>query len=303
MFPIFAAVLTLVCVSAMTALSNQVGSGFWVPFGAACGACVGSFLNVVAHRFPKMLERAWRRDSLEFLKLPAEPEGPAFNLAVPQSRCPHCGHQIRAYENIPVISYLFLRGRCSSCSSPISMRYPLVELFTGLLTAAIFSLLGATAAAAIACGFVWVSLAIALIDAETFLIPDELSQPLLWAGLLLAYFGHGPALSTALMGAVVGYGSLWLVNASYKLLRKREGMGHGDFKYLAACGAFVGVKPLALVILSASVVGTFVAIGSALAHSKQVKGDTALPFGPCLALGACATLLLKDYLPLHLWAS
>lgn len=300
MFPLFATALSIACVIAMALLSNQVGSSFWVPFGAACGACVGSFLNVVAHRFPKMLEQAWRRESRELLELPAEPAGPVFNLAVPQSRCPHCGHQIRWYENIPVLSYLMLRGRCSSCSNPISMRYPLVELFTCLVTAAIFALFGATAATVIACGFVWVSLAIARIDAETFLIPDDLSLPLLWAGLALSYFGYGPALATAVMGAMVGYSSLWLVNATYKLLRKVDGMGYGDFKYLAACGAFLGAKPLALVIVAASVAGTLVAVGCALFREKSVKGTTALPFGPYLAAGACAVLLLKAYLPAHL---
>jgi leader peptidase (prepilin peptidase)/N-methyltransferase len=300
MFPILAALLTAAAVGAMAYFSPQAGSGFWVPFGAACGVCVGSFLNVVAHRFPKMLERAWRRDSLEFLQLPAEPEAPAFNLAVPQSRCPHCGHQIRAYENIPVVSYLFLRGRCSSCSKPISMRYPMVELFTGLITAAAFALFGATTATVVACGFIWVSLAIALIDAETFLIPDDLSLPLLWAGLALSYCGYGPTLATSVLGAMVGYGSLWLVNGAYKLVRKVEGMGHGDFKYLAACGAFLGAKPLVVVILAASVVGVALALGSAFIRSKTVKGDTALPFGPYLALGACTVLLLKEYLPTYL---
>lgn len=300
MLPILAALLTAAAVSAMACFSTQAGSGFWVPFGAACGACVGSFLNVVAHRFPKMLGRAWRRDSLEFLELPAEPEGPAFNLAVPQSRCPHCGHQIRSYENIPVVSYLFLRGKCSSCSNPISMRYPLVELFTCVLTAAIFALFGATATAAVVCGFVWVSLAIALIDAETFLIPDDLSMPLLWTGIALSYFGYGPALATAVLGAMVGYCSLWMVNAAYKLVRKVEGMGHGDFKYLAACGAFLGAKPLVVVILAASVVGTLLAVASALLRKKAVTGATALPFGPYLALGACAVLLIKQYLPAYL---
>lgn len=300
MLPLLAAILALVCVTAMALISNQVGSSFWVPFGAACGACVGSFLNVVAHRFPVMLERAWRRDSLALLQLPAEPEAEPFNLAVPQSRCPHCGHQIRAYENIPVLSYLFLRGRCSSCSKPISTRYPLVELFTCVVTAATFALFGATTATAITCGFIWVSLAIALIDAETFLIPDDLSLPLLWAGLALSYFGYGPGLATAVLGAMVGYGSLWLVNAAYKLVRKVNGMGNGDFKYLAACGAFLGAKPLALVILAASVVGTFIAIGSALVRDKTVKGQPPLPFGPYLALGACTVLLFKAYLPEHL---
>jgi leader peptidase (prepilin peptidase)/N-methyltransferase len=284
----------------MAVLTSQTAGPFWVVFGAACGACIGSFLNVVAHRVPLMIERANRRECLDYLELPADPVVPPLTLSVPRSRCPHCGHQIRAYENIPVLSYLFLRGRCSSCSAPISMRYPLVELFTGVVTAGIFALFGATMASVLACGFVWVSLAIALIDAETFLIPDELSQPLLWAGLALSYFGYGLSLPAAILGAMVGYCSLWLVNFSYKLVRKVQGMGHGDFKYLAACGAFLGAKPLVVVILAASVIGTAITFAVAMLRGKAVKGDLKLPFGPYLVLGACATLLFKAYLPPHL---
>lgn len=297
-----AALFSACFIAALAWTSHLPGGAFWVVFGAFCGACAGSFLNVVAYRLPIMMQRAWVRDSREVLELPPEPEGALFNLALPRSRCPSCGHQIPWYENIPVLSYLHLRGRCSSCANPISMRYPLVEMFAGLITAVVFAVHGGTVQSVIVSGFVWVSLVIALIDADTFLIPDDLSLPLVWAGLLLSLFGFGPPLAAAVMGAAVGYGCLWAVNGAYKLLRGHDGMGAGDFKYLAACGAFLGAKPLAIVIIIAAGAAVLLTFGAALFKDQKVKGGTALPFGPYLAVGAVATLMLKAYLPAHLAA-
>lgn len=296
-----AALLSACFIATLAWTSSLPGGAFWVVFGALSGACVGSFVNVVVYRLPIMMQRAWARDSREVLELPPVPEE-KFNLSLPRSRCPNCGHQIKWYENIPVFSYLYLRGRCSSCTNPISMRYPLVELFAGILISVVFAMYGATAQSVVVSGFVLVSLAIALIDADTLLIPDDLSIPLVWAGLLVSLFGFGPPLAAAVLGAAVGYGCLWAVNGAYKLLRGHDGMGAGDFKYLAACGAFLGAKPLAVVIVLASGAAVLLTFGMALVKDEKVKGGTALPFGPYLAIGAVATLLLKAYLPAHLAA-
>lgn len=297
MLLLFASLFSAAAVGIMAATTSQPAGVFWVLLGAAFGACIGSFLNVVAYRLPVMLQRAWRRESRDFLELPVEPAEPRFDLALPRSRCPHCNHQISARDNIPVLGYAFLRGRCAHCKAPISARYPSVELAAGVATAAVLALFGPTVHALVVCGFLWASLAIALIDADTFLIPDDLSQPLLWAGLLVSVAGLGPTPVSALLGAAAGYGALWTVNAAYKLVRKVDGMGQGDFKYLAACGAFLGAKPLVVVILVASVTGVLWSVFSTLRGARAVSANTAMPFGPFLAFAACAVLMLHAWLP------
>jgi leader peptidase (prepilin peptidase)/N-methyltransferase len=289
--------ISLASVCALAFYTDLHWDRFWVVYGAIFGACIGSFLNVVIYRLPVMLERQWTRDCKEHLGLPDDPPEPKFNLAVPRSRCPKCGRQIRALENIPILSYAFLRGRCAGCATPISIRYPLVEMLCGVLTAAAFAVFGASYLAIAVSAFLLVSVAIALIDADTMIIPDDLSLPLLWGGLLLSAAGIGISLQDAVLGAAVGYGSLWAVNAAYKLLRKFDGMGQGDFKYLSAAGAFLGMKPLVIVVCVASLAAVLNALVGAALRSKAVERTTQMPFGPWLALGAGATLLAKPYWP------
>ncbi|MEP6996963.1 MAG: A24 family peptidase, partial [Betaproteobacteria bacterium] len=207
-------------------------------FAAIIGLCVGSFLNVVIHRLPKMLERGWREQCAE-LAGEAPVRVPAYNLIVPGSQCPSCGHRIGILENIPVVSYLFLRGHCLACRAPISVRYPLVELSAAALAIAAIMRFGATPAALAACVFLWMLLALTLIDFDTQLLPDNLTLPLLWAGLLANVLGVAPIVSLrdAVIGAIAGYMALWIVYWLFKLIRGKEGMGYGDFKLLAALGA------------------------------------------------------------------
>lgn len=244
------------------------------------GLCIGSFLNVVIHRLPQMMERAWRLESAELLEVTA-PESPALTLAKPASRCPQCGHRIRWYENVPVLSWLLLRGRCSACKTPISPRYPLVEIATGLLFALLAWRFGAQPTVLAWCAFVATLLALSGIDWDTTLLPDSLTLPLLWAGLVAAALGWTLPLSTAVWGAVFGYLSLWSVYWLFKLTTGKEGMGAGDFKLLAALGAWLGWQMLLPIVLGASLIGAVVGIamklGGALHEGRYV------PFGPFLA--------------------
>jgi leader peptidase (prepilin peptidase)/N-methyltransferase len=244
------------------------------------GLCIGSFLNVVIHRLPQMMEWAWRLESAELLEVTA-PESPALTLAKPASRCPQCGHRIRWYENVPVLSWLLLRGRCSACKTPISPRYPLVEIATGLLFALLAWRFGAQPTVLAWCAFVATLLALSGIDWDTTLLPDSLTLPLLWAGLVAAALGWTLPLSTAVWGAVFGYLSLWSVYWLFKLTTGKEGMGAGDFKLLAALGAWLGWQMLLPIVLGASLIGAVVGIamklGGALHEGRYV------PFGPFLA--------------------
>ena len=254
------------------------------------GLLVGSFLNVVIYRLPVMMERAWQIEARAILSLPEQPPATPFNLAKPASRCPVCGHQIRWYENIPLLSWLFLRGRCSSCSTAISARYPLIELGAGLIAAVTAWHVGYSLWlwALIPAG--WVLLALAMIDFDTTLLPDDLTYPLMWAGLLLAVTGISPvSLNDAVLGAAAGYLALWSVYWAFKLLTGKEGMGYGDFKLLAALGAWLGWQLLPLVILLSSLVGAVV--GGALLLSGLVKRDQGIPFGPYLAGAGWIALL------------
>ncbi|MCW5654994.1 A24 family peptidase [Hydrogenophaga sp.] len=259
------------------------------------GLLVGSFLNVVIHRLPRMMEARWAADCAELHSpsgdahphaAPTEP----YNLMVPRSRCPHCGHQIRWYENIPVLSYLALRGRCSQCATPISARYPAIELVTAALFAWCGWAWGLGWSALAWSGFSAALLALAFIDWDTTLLPDDITLPLVWAGLCGAALGlTGVSLRDALWGAVAGYLALWLVYWGFKLLTGKEGMGYGDFKLFAALGAWFGWQALIPVILMASVLGAAVGIGIKLAGRLREGGY--VPFGPFLALAGLTTLV------------
>jgi leader peptidase (prepilin peptidase) / N-methyltransferase len=258
------------------------------PALALFGLCIGSFLNVVIHRMPLMLERSWRAESAELLGVEIE-AGELMSLSRPRSRCPACGHAIRWYENIPVLSYLWLRGRCSACKAPISVRYPLVEVFTAVLFALVGWRVGETPVVLLWCGFAAVLVALAGIDWDTTFLPDNLTLPLLWAGLVVSAAGWNLPLSDALWGAVAGYLSLWSVYWLFKLATGKEGMGYGDFKLLGALGAWLGLKTILPIVLIASLIGAVVGIGMKL--TGALREGRYVPFGPFLA-GAGLTVLL-----------
>lgn len=252
------------------------------------GAMVGSFLNVVIHRLPRMLERDWQAQARELLGLPVDPQ-PRYDLAQPASHCPHCGHAISAWENVPLVSWLVLRGRCRHCRAPIGWRYPLVELLGALAAAAAVWCFGPTWQALAAAGFLWCAIALAFIDLDTRLLPDALTLPLLWAGLLVNLHGTFVPLPDAVLGAVAGYLVLWSIYWLFKLLTGKEGMGYGDFKLLAAIGAWLGWTALPLVLLLASLTGAVV--GIALKTLGRLEQGQPLPFGPFLAAGGAVALL------------
>jgi leader peptidase (prepilin peptidase) / N-methyltransferase len=264
------------------------------------GLCVGSFLNVVIHRLPKMLERGWRTQCAELSGV-AVPEEPAYNLLVPRSQCPACGHPISALENVPVVSFLVLRGRCVACKAPISARYPLVELLTAALTVGAVLRFGATPDAIAACVLLWMLIAMTFIDFDTQLLPDNLTLPLLWAGLLANVLGALPSVSLrdAVIGAIAGYLTLWIVYWLFKLIRGKEGMGYGDFKLLAALGAWLGWQMLPLIVLLSSAVGAVIGIG--LVVFKGRDHQIPLAFGPYLAIaGAIALFFGRPLVALYL---
>jgi leader peptidase (prepilin peptidase)/N-methyltransferase len=246
------------------------------------GLLIGSFLNVVIYRVPKMMERQWADECAELTGTSREP-AEKFNLLTPRSRCSSCGHLIGWYENIPVLSYLFLRGKCSACATPYGVRYPLVEVVTGSLFFFCAWRWGWTPATLAWCGFSAALLALAVIDWDTTLLPDDITLPLMWAGLVVAALQWNPAvdLPTALWGAVAGYLSLWLVYWAFKLATGKEGMGYGDFKLFAALGAWFGWPALVPMILMASVIGAI--IGIAMKFSGGLREGGYVPFGPFLA--------------------
>jgi leader peptidase (prepilin peptidase)/N-methyltransferase len=253
------------------------------------GLVIGSFLNVVVWRLPKILERDWRQQAQDVLGLPIEASGPTYNLMLPHSQCPHCTHRIRAWENIPLLSYLALRGRCSSCKAPISVRYPLTELACGLLSAFVAWHFGFGWQAAWVLVLSWGLLAMCLIDADHQLLPDVLVLPLLWLGLIVNSFELFVPLQAAMWGAVAGYLLLWSVYWLFKLMTGKEGIGHGDFKLLALLGAWGGWQILPLTILFSSLVGAVA--GVILLHLKEAKTSTPIPFGPYLAIAGWIALL------------
>ncbi len=256
------------------------------------GLLIGSFLNVVIYRLPKMMLRDWQEQAREVLELPAQPRGETFNLVLPNSKCPHCKHEIRPWENIPVISYLFLRGKCSNCKTPISKRYPLVELSCGLLSAYVAWHFGFGWQAGGMLLLTWGLLAMSLIDADHQLLPDVLVLPLLWLGLIANYFGLYTSLEDALWGAIAGYLSLWSVYWLFKLVTGKEGMGFGDFKLLAMLGAWGGWQVLPLTILLSSLVGAV--LGLLMLRLRNAETSTPIPFGPYLAVAGWIALLWGD---------
>jgi leader peptidase (prepilin peptidase) / N-methyltransferase len=272
----------------------------WLVSGIV-GLCVGSFLNVVIHRLPKMLDRGWRAQCAELSGEPP-PELPPYNLITPRSQCPACGHRIAAFENIPVLSFLFLRGRCSACAAPISARYPFIELLTGALTIAAVLRFGVTPTAAAACLLIWSLIALTFIDFDTQLLPDSITLPLLWSGLLanVAGFVPGVSLRDAVVGAIAGYVALWTIYWLFKLVRGKEGMGYGDFKLLAALGAWLGWQMLPLIVLLSSFVGAIIGIGLVVFRGRDHQ--IPLAFGPYLAIAGVIALffgrsLVSLYLP------
>jgi len=266
------------------------------------GLCVGSFLNVVIYRLPVMMERQWRSDCCELLEVEEKKETEPFNLARPNSRCPKCDHLIRPWENIPVLSYLALRGRCSQCKTGISLRYPIIELIGGLLALLLgWHYGGATMALLGALIFTWALLALTMIDIDHQLLPDSITLPLLWLGLCFNLLGTYASLPDAVIGAIAGYLSLWCVYWLFKLLTGKEGMGFGDFKLLAAIGAWLGWQALPMVILLSSLVGAVIGM---LMMVLQSRGkDVPIPFGPYLAIAGWIALVWGDPIMRFYWAT
>jgi leader peptidase (prepilin peptidase) / N-methyltransferase len=262
------------------------------------GLLIGSFLNVVIHRLPKMMENQWAAEVAEFKgETPAQEA--IFNLMLPRSRCPKCAHQIQWYENIPVLSYLFLRGKCSACKTPISLRYPAIELVMGALFFYCIWRWGLTPTGLAWCGFSAALLTLSMIDWDTTLLPDDITLPLLWAGLLLAALKiTNVTLESSIWGAAAGYFSLWLIYWVFKLITGKEGMGYGDFKLFAALGAWFGWQALIPIILIASVIGA--TIGIALKFSSQLREGGYVPFGPFLGLAGFSALFFGPQAVLRL---
>ena len=260
---------------------------------ALIGLVVGSFLNVVIHRIPQMMQR----ESDNYMAMENDeppPHADRYNLLAPRSACPACGHQLSAMENIPVVSYLWLRGRCSECRAPISPRYPAVELLTAALSALVVWQLGSSLQGLAALVLVWMLIALTFIDIDTQILPDDLSLPLLWMGLLLNLNGTFVPLADAVIGAAAGYLSLWCVFWLFRLATGKEGIGYGDFKLLAALGAWLGWTMLPLIVLLSSAIGAIV--GLLLILLRGHHRDKPIPFGPFLALAGLVALLYGEAL-------
>lgn len=254
------------------------------------GLMVGSFLNVVIHRLPIMMERQWQQECQHALHPDQPPqELPVYNLAVPASACPNCGHKIRPWENIPVLSYLLLGGKCAGCRTPIAIRYPLVEAAGAVLAVAIGLTFAASWQTLVLCPVAWALLALTMIDMDTQLLPDVITLPLLWAGLMVNSFAVIVPLPDALWGAVGGYLTLWTVFHVFKVLTGKEGMGYGDFKLLAALGAWLGWQMLLPMIILSSLVGLVLAVGF-ITVKKQARSEP-MPFGPSIAIAGMITML------------
>lgn len=269
----------------MTVLSN---SPVFAVCAALLGLCIGSFLNVVIHRLPKIMERQWKAECAE-LAGQQPPPAERYNLMVPRSACPSCGHRISAVQNIPVLSWLALRGKCAACGTRISARYPAVELLSGALSGYVAWHFGFGIAAAGALLFTWAMIALTFIDLDTFYLPDSITLPLLWLGLLFNINTTYVPLNTAVIGAAAGYLSLWSVYWLFKWATGKEGMGYGDFKLLAAIGAWLGWTMLPLTILLSSLVGAVIGIGLIVFAGRG--RSVPIPFGPYLAIAGMIALL------------
>ncbi len=260
---------------------------------ALLGLIVGSFLNVVIHRLPKMMMRDWRLQCHELQGTTATDDDlKPYNLNTPRSRCPGCNHAISAWENIPVISYLFLRGRCKECGQPISIRYPLIEALTALLSALVAWHFGFSWQTAAALLLTWALIPLVFIDLEHQLLPDDITLPLLWLGLGLSLFGIFTDPGSAIIGAMAGYLSLWSVYILFKLVTGKEGMGYGDFKLLALFGAWLGWQTIPLIIILSSLVGSIV--GITLIILRRHQREIPIPFGPYLAAAGWIALMWGD---------
>jgi leader peptidase (prepilin peptidase)/N-methyltransferase len=275
--------------------AGEVGLGFWLFAALVLGLVIGSFLNVVILRLPVMMMRSWRRESRQILEIQGEEAEPErFNLVEPASTCPSCGHRIRAWENVPLLSFVVLRGRCASCRTRISLRYPATELACGLLTAALVLRFGAEPVTLAAMGLTWALIVLTAVDFEHQLLPDNITQPLLWAGLIVNSQHLLVPFADAFWGAVAGYLVLWSVYWGFKLLTGKEGMGYGDFKLLAALGAWLGWQALPAIVLMSSVVGA--TLGLAMIALRGRDSSQPMPFGPFLAIAGWIVLVWGDRL-------
>ncbi len=273
---------------------------FFLSFVFVVSLMVGSFLNVVIYRLPIMMERGWKQEFQSYFHPDESVEHQApFNLVKPDSTCPQCKHKIRAWENIPLLSWLWLRGKCSSCKTPISIRYPSVELLTGLLSLMVAWHFGFGAQAFAGVVFTWCLVAMTFIDLDKMLLPDQITLPLMWLGLLLSIDPVFVSASDAIIGAAAGYLSLWSIYWAFKLLTGKEGMGYGDFKLLAALGAWLGWQQLPIVILLSSFVGAVIGITYLSIKSKDQSQP--IPFGPYLAIAGWITFLYGDWIAQQYW--
>lgn len=272
-------------------------AGFFIAFVTVLGLVVGSFLNVVIHRIPLMLQNGWRRDCCELLETDNPSNDDIYNLLKPDSHCPQCKNPIKPWQNIPLISFLLLKGRCAQCSQPISIRYPLVELCSGLLSGYIAFTYGYSEQALSALLLTWALVALTMIDVDHQLLPDNITLPLLWAGLLINSLGVFTDLPSAVFGAMAGYLILWSVFWLFKILTGKEGMGYGDFKLLAALGAWMGWQVLPLIIILSSLVGAIIGIAGILIQGRDK--NIPIPFGPYLAIAGWIALIWGDAIIQH----
>ncbi len=263
----------------------------YLPASFILGLLIGSFLNVVIYRLPVMMEREWKTECLEFCdkKEKDKQEEATFNLATPASRCQNCGHKITAMENIPIISYLFLKGACRSCKDPISIRYPIIEFISGILTFFVVYHYGYSIQALAACIFTWSLIALFMIDIDHYLLPDSIVFPLLWLGLILSLFNVFTTAHLSIIGAVGGYLFFWIFYQLFKLLTGKEGMGYGDFKLLAALGAWMGWTHLPQIILLSTFVGAVIGVSMIVFRGRDRQLE--IPFGPYLAVAGWISLI------------
>ncbi|GAB3093023.1 prepilin peptidase [Aestuariicella hydrocarbonica] len=267
-------------------------AGFFIALTTLLGLVIGSFLNVVIHRIPIMMQKEWKRDCCELLAIESQQEDGTYNLLKPDSHCPKCKTPIKPWQNIPILSFLLLKGKCNQCSEPISARYPLVELVTGLLSGYIAFSLGYSAVAIAALLLTWTLIALTMIDVDHQLLPDNLTLPLLWLGILVNTQGLFTDLQSSVIGAIAGYLVLWSVFWLFKILTGKEGMGYGDFKLLAALGAWMGWQALPLIIILSSLVGAVIGVAGILIQGRDK--NVPIPFGPYLAIAGWIALMWGD---------